>query len=419
MTVKKLMIIACLSITMLFAGSYYFNRLTEDPIEEGSCILIAEASSSKTAFFSFSVKRDNNNLLYLEKNKIADHSHYTVLGARADEYANALNNKTAAQYVDDVLFNKTILDHIQNSSCQKFHWALLSTGGMRNKVSKNNSTKFYDKISMLFKEQKPMCLSDQNCKKIILKKIKTITGAKEGRFAWLTVNKIKNISSFAITDVGGETMQFADKSQSYSWSLGIDRALRELSSNQSCHRSKHKTLITYDGEKCRNSIEKFLDTYDLVQINYDDYDKIFGISNFSFYFYTLCDTYFADVKSRDLIISEPIYKQISNICKMHERKEQFEIQISAYKEISDAVCNHTNKNWDLNDKKYAFVDRMCLVGNYNYSLLKKMDLKSHHSHHIIPHDHGLEQEEGKDRIYINDFAWDTGAAQELLEGKID
>ncbi|MCH9753387.1 MAG: hypothetical protein K0T99_00615 [Alphaproteobacteria bacterium] len=389
------------------------TKPTTEFIEEGSCIIISEASSSKTSFFSFLVQRNKNDSLYLTKNNIDSDAEYTLLGERADDYANSIQNKTAEQYFNNVLLNKTILNHIKKSSCTKFYWGLLATGGMRNKVSQDNQQRFYDNISTLFSKLKPLCQNKEKCKNIILNKIKTITGKEEGRFAWLTINKKQSFDCFAVNDVGGETIQFADKNNSYSWSLGIDNITKQSSIVENCYAKPNNPSMSYHGDQCRNKIKEILNDHNLVKINYDDYCKIFGISNLYFYFKTFCHTYFEDIKSGKLEIPEKTFNRMDKICEDIKNKEELEIRISEYKEISDSVCSYWNEDWDIKENKYQFANRMCLLGNYAYSLLRKINLEEHHSHHIIPNKHQ------KEDIDISNFAWDTGAAYEMLNNKIE
>lgn len=268
--------------------------------EENECILINEASSSKTAFFSYNSSFDISKIN--GKSKFSLSSTQTPQLYRIDSYAIEGN---VQGYYNIIRGNSVINDYILSSSCTKFYWSLLATGGMRNLLGNDGAeleAKFYSGIEELFSDNPKLC-NQETCKDITLIKTQTITGKNEGKYAWLTLKSLEGTSCHSVIDAGGQTGQFANKTYSFSGNLGKERAIGKMESGSvsdddiavddymdTASKTYYNYTITpcyndndpnqYNGGKCRINVKSYIDlnlAQDLPKIDYDQYCKLYTI----------------------------------------------------------------------------------------------------------------------------------------------
>lgn len=370
------------------------------------CLVISEASSSKTAFFSFTLLSNNS----LVRNYINGKSKYVLDGEKIDVYAQS--NNTQAYH--KVLFNNIIIDHIFNVNCSNFYWGLLASGGMRDNVDASIQKKFYNDIGKLFELNDQNICKDGVCKQISLKKAETIEGQDEGYYAWLTIKQEHEPEGKHISlDLGGATMQFSEgtKESSISWSLGKQATIINLENDvQPCYNDQNNELsgIKYNGTLCRSIIDSYLNNYlsnsssAFPDVSKIQYSKFYTISNFYNYFNDVCDTYLPYIKDNKLPIDPDILKQTQHICDSRKQTDSpIVLGINDYQTITDAVCIYWGTDWNVNSKTYLFARDACFSGNYNYEILKNFGLKDGNP------------------VYVDRADWDLGAATDMLNTCID
>jgi len=356
-------------------------------------IIIHEASSSKTAFFSY----DEN----LNLNKINDKPKLSLSGEkyRIDEFA-ARND--AIGYFQNITFNKEIKDFILNSSYSIFYWALFSTGGMRNKVTAALQEQFYSKLKNLFDSNSQICSTTGICKTIKLLKAETITGETEGSYAWSTFQTRDSVTSHAIIDLGGQTGQFVNRTHSFTHNIGKEFALSNLNNSplyniDSCYNDS----LDYNGLECRAELISYI-TEKLKSpiIDPNQYSRIYLISNFYYYFNDICNIYNPYITNNNLPIDSHILDSIKNICLIEKpQKPNFTINLEDYKNISDEICKYWNNSWSNQEAKLA--KDACFTGNYNYQILKDLGINDN------------------TQLYVDFSDWAPGAAKEIQETLIN
>lgn len=395
------------------------------------CILINEASSSKTAFFSynssFAVDKING------KSKLALSSTQNPEVYRIDSYATKMN---VQGYYDVIRGNAVINDYILSSSCSKFYWSLLATGGMRNLLGNDGLTieeNFYSGLAELFEENPKTC-NNEVCKDITLVQARTITGQDEGKFAWLTLNAQQDSTCHGVIDVGGQTGQFANKTFSYSGNLGKERAIGKMESGSlsddetfdddqmdTASKTYFNYTITpcynddspskYDGISCRKNVKSYIDinlAKELPMINYDQYCKLYTISNFYNFFITICDTYLPYITQNNLKINSATLSQVQDLCLSKDiTNDPLVMGIVGYQNISDEMCVYWNDAWKGDERNYA--KAACFSGNYNYQLLQAFGLSNETTIHISSTNFA------GDDPYIDKADWALGAAIDASE----
>ncbi len=210
------------------------------------CVLINEASSSATSFFSYNSDLTINQIN--GKTKLS-------LDHRISDYA---KQNDALGYYNIIRNNNIIADYITHSNCSKFKWSLLATGGMRAVNDLHGIAhveNFYTEIKKLFNANPQHCAANI-CQDISLNEAKTITGGEEGRYAWITLSQIKYLDNHIVFDLGGQTGQITHQNDSYSDYLGKERAICEIGQyNMSvCYNDQNQ----YSGIQCRANIQNYI-----------------------------------------------------------------------------------------------------------------------------------------------------------------
>ena len=395
------------------------------------CILINEASSSKTAFFSYNSTFDVSKIN--GKSKISLSSTQNPQLYRIDSYA---TKGDVQGYYNIIRSNSVIIDYILSSSCTKFYWALLATGGMRNLLGNDGTVieeNFYSGIEEMFSANPSLC-NEVTCKDITLIRAQTITGQDEGKYAWLTLKSIADTSCHSVIDVGGQTGQFANQTYAYSGNLGKERAIGKMESgslsddetfddDQMDTASKTYFNYTispcynddipnkYDGISCRSNVKSYINinlAKELPQINYDQYCKLYTISNFYNYFITICDTYLPYITQNNLKINSATLAQVQDLCLSKDTtNDPLVMGIVGYQNISDEMCVYWNDAWKGDERNYA--KAACFSGNYNYQLLKAFGLSNETQIHVFSTDFT------GDSTYTDKADWALGAAIDSAE----
>jgi hypothetical protein len=163
-------------------------------VDFNKCLLITEASSSQTTFFSYNYNYEINYILGKEK--------FTLNNQKIDSYA-AIED--AQGYFNTIRNNSIINEHIISSNCDKFSWLLLATGGMRDLEDKHGNIKienFYSNITSIFSQNQHLCI-DEFCKDITLIEARTISGKEEASYAWTALSNLNlPIAMLLLTLVG-------------------------------------------------------------------------------------------------------------------------------------------------------------------------------------------------------------------------
>lgn len=394
------------------------------------CILINEASSSKTAFFSYNSSFEIDKIN--GKSKLALSSTKNPQVYRMDSYAIKMD---VQGYYNIIRGNSIINDYILSSSCSKFYWSILATGGMRNMLGNDGPTiaaDFYAGLEELFEENPRVC-SGEVCKDITLVEARTITGQDEGKFAWLTLKSQANSACHGIIDVGGQTGQFANETFAYSGNLGKERAIGKMESGSlsdddvadddetdTAGNTYFNYTITpcynddspskYNGVSCRENIRSYIDLNlagGLPLINDEQYCKLYTISNFYNFFITICGTYLPYITQNNLKINSATLTQVQDLCLSKDTSNDPLIMgIVGYQNISDEMCIYWNNAWKGDERNYA--KAACFSGNYNYELLRAFGLSNDTEIQIIPNFKG-------DQTYVDKADWALGAAIEATE----
>jgi hypothetical protein len=382
------------------------------------CLIINEASSSKTAFFSYNSTFGVNTIMVNGKPKqkysLSDPQNPNKYAA--DSYA--LGGDIQGYYTI-IRGDSVINNHIISSGCSIFYWALLATGGMRNLEDTEGLevvNKFYSGLQYLFSSNPNVCVG-AICKPVILLRAETITGAEEGQYAWLTLQTIQNTNCHAVIDLGGQTGQFANQSYAFSGYLGKDRAIGKIQSASVSDDDADDDLQYYDwsitqcyndnsqynGIQCRGNISSYISTIfgnELPSIDYSQYCSFYTISNFYNYFNDICNSYLPYVANNNLPINPSTLSQIQSICLVKSQSNQPLIMgINGYQNITDEVCAYWNSKWTGNTANYA--KDACFSGNYNYGILKAFGLSDDQLLHI--------QFIG-DEVAVDQADWALGAA---------
>jgi hypothetical protein len=377
-------------------------------LEEGKCVMVSEASSSKTAFTSYNHK--------LEINPIDGKLTLKLSNKEMHEYSNANDSEG---YYKDVLFNVDVRNHILESDCEQFFWGIFATGGMRNHAVKSEES-FYEGIKNQFNDNRELCLDD-NCKDITLVRLETLDGTEEARFAWNTFKQLIGSEDHAIMDIGGETGQFADKDETYSDDLGFNRAQLSFLSRRvdedglveksnyvmrSCRSNENNnpSSIQYDGEQCRGNITIYLKDEIVIPIpnkNPSDYSEIYSMGFLYNIFYSFC-TYNKYITDNHLSNSTVI-GELDGLCESMNNAQPIVLGVKGYKEISDTVCQFWNDEWGENNE--PFMEMACLGGNYDYQVLRSLGLSDNAKIKAFP----------GDKASVYDQTWILGAAVDMEE----
>jgi hypothetical protein len=350
-----------------------------------NCVLVNEASSTQTAFFSYNHQ--------LETNKIADKDKLSLKGCKIDDYA---LRGDAEGYFTAIFSNNILLkEHIISSNCSKFYWSLLATGGMRDLVDKHGidlADNFYDNIKGYFAQHPQVCYDDV-CKEVVLAEAKTISGGDEAYYAWITLNVYEESNCHAILDLGGQTGQFSNSSHSYSSYLGKERAILTLG-NKVNYCYNHQSQ--YDGMQCRSNIQSYLEaSFDnILSINHSQHCKVFAISNFYNYFNDICNSYLPYINDNNLNIDDHILARIKELCLQKNSADSMSLLVHSYKYITDEICAHWNDDWEGSKAEYA--RDACYTGNHNYQILKLLGIEEEHE------------------IHAHSADWAPGAAMSIL-----
>jgi hypothetical protein len=248
------------------------------------------------------------------------------------------------------------------------------------------------------------------CKEITLVKAETITGETEGRYSWLSLRD-KN-DHHAVIDLGGQTGQFTNRTYTFSDNLGKELAIEKITSSSPLdnHDVTNSTFYNYtietcyndisskyDGVDCRQNIMLYIDTNfanKLPQIHYDQYSKLYVISNFYNYLLSICESYLPYVVGNKLKIDSDIQIQVEELCDRRDI-DSLAIRIDEYRDITDEMCKYWNDLWEGEERHYA--KTVCFSGNYNYQLLQSFGLKD------------------KDIVYVDKSDWALGAAMSITD----
>ncbi len=349
-------------------------------VEQKTCLLLHEASSSRTTFSSFNQD--------LSVNPINQQQNY-ILDIKISDFAQSKDPKS---YYDAITRDLVIQDHLTNSHCDLFHWVILSTGGMRSLediFSKNYNEYFYSSLKEHFLDYISFS------KKVILKDARTISADEEGIYAWRShASFSNNDDDYIVFDLGGATGQITDQSGLiYTEYLGKEKIKNDIGIHNlvSCFNNKFKDQ--YQGSQCREVVESHITLKfrkSLPQIQGDSV-TFFGISNFYNFLNDLCKTYLPFIQYESLKINPDILSLIDNLCqvKKYHNNTPIVIQVSDYKYIGDEVCRYWG-NWL--DTTSSFAADMCFSVNYSYLLLKAIGFKDDAA------------------IYISGKDWSEGAA---------
>ncbi len=335
-------------------------------MNQRECIIINEASSTQTAFFSYN---SNYNINY-----ISDRKKLSLSDCRIDDY---VKNSDAEGYYNIIANNSIIKAHIINSNCTKFHWSLLATGGMRNledKLGSKIAKDFYSNIKEIFNKNNKLCVNEI-CKEIVLSEAKTITGSDEAYYAWLTIKQIKNTGCHVIIDLGGQTGQISNSTHTYSAYLGKERSIKNINADISiCHNDKNQ----YNGAQCRALIESYLKTNfaGIMNFKFDQYCKIYAISNFYNYFHDVCDAYLPYITNNNLPVNASALTKIINLCSEKLIHNSLVFEIHDFKVITDEICQYWEDSWEGTKAFYA--KDACFAGNHNYQVLKLLGMQDNH-----------------------------------------
>ncbi len=317
-----------------------------------SCLLVAEASSSKTAFFSYGITPEKEVVL----NPILGRSKYVLDGQRIDEYANMTDGKGSELYFE-VLNNPVITEHINNTECPRFDLHVLSTGGMRNKVCPVKQEIFYGEISDLFE--------DSVIDSLKLQDARTISGDEEGKDMWSAFGIKHQAENHLSFDMGGETLQIASQDYVMSYPIGKEAFLRQLGeSREMCDNS----LLNYNGESCRSAIRKTIDKLELHKLDVNS-DKVYLSSNFYYAIKNMCDIYMPIIKNQQDISGHTSLQRLEEVCAYNMG---YQLKVYDYSKLTDFTCSFWEDSWSHEQKLYA--KSVCEVGNYAHEFLTSIGM---------------------------------------------
>jgi hypothetical protein len=328
-------------------------------LSNGECVMLTEGSSSKTSIYIFNSLLNQVFIDEASKMIVSEPIHLFV------------KSNNAELYYEMILNNKVVQEYIGSSSCDKIYWSILSTGGMRrlrdeHGVDKENN--FYSKIRQIHDEQKSAYI-----KEVILDDVRTIEGSDEGVYAWKSLQYTIS-HQHAVIDLGGETIQVSTGMDSIHTSFnGRDRTQKDMGAheievclNKELSSKTCSNEISYDGESCRVNIQNHIDVNFIDIPRVDSSYKLYGISNFYYFFNDLCNIYspyiakLADISEEIKVICAA--KQTNNIV----------LRAVDYKDIADEICEYWNPEWK--GKEAVFAKELCFSGNYIYQLLRSMGM---------------------------------------------
>lgn len=333
----------------------------------GKCLIIQEASSSKTAFYAYNQNLVQIGIKLLLVNPTKPDQY------KIDSYASASD---AIGYFEEIAKSKELIEYLFKLQCDYFKWVILSTGGMRSLESKGEGERienFYDELSHLFLESFKGDCQWNRCITIKNIVIKTLSSEEEGRLAWSSLRLLSDNSNFAIFDLGGKTAQLTSKLNVHSDYLGKDQAMT-YNINSFCDNDKTQ----YNGILCREEIRNYL------EINFKNNFKqslrqndfsgdLYIVGNFYNYFNDVCNSYLPHIMSNNLNFDAQTLNKTQSICQIKQTQEEsLIIDVKSYKEITDAICIYWNEKWVGNTAIYA--KDACFSGNYNYEILKFLGL---------------------------------------------
>ncbi|MEK6734782.1 MAG: hypothetical protein AABY27_06755 [Pseudomonadota bacterium] len=348
-------------------------------IQENECYWLTEASSSQTGSYFF--KHNYSTQLIQNNTKIS-------ILEPMDLYA---KNDQAEEYYNIIYHNDILREHIISSNCSKYHWSILSTGGMRNLEDthgKDLVDDFYSRIKTLHEGNEIICNGDI-CKEIVLNHVKTINGKDEGFYAWNSFKHTNNEECHAVFDLGGQTAQYTNQTFVYTQYIGRQHSLGKIHDTgiSQCFNRNN----TYHGDNCREVIKNYLSTssYD-IPILTNSHCKLYAVSNFYYFFKDLCTLYLPSMQYHNYTRS-PI---IDDICarKSENLDSGFSVQASHYKSLADEICQYQNSEW--NNKTAETAAGTCFIGNY--------------IHQVLEHTGLLEE-----KLTILDADWTLGAVDHL------
>ncbi|MEQ9115508.1 MAG: hypothetical protein RLN62_01795 [Rickettsiales bacterium] len=360
---------------------------------QAPCVLLIEASSSKTVFFSYRASHVDGSV-FLTRNLIDGQTKFVLKGEKIDEYARGIDGKSADGYYQN-FEHPVIIEHMQSQDCPSFKLGVLATGGMRDRVANNIAENFYDELQNLFNANQYIFP-----KEVELVALKTISMLDEARFAWKTIKAENNVDNHAVIDLGGASMQFANGSLADSWPLGKQASAGNLGDDiDICYNDKssdHGEII-YDGQQCRATISEFLDQHQLTELDHGQYDKFYVISTYYLYFNDICGTYLPEAESNKFSIDPVTLERMQNFCEIRTSDStSLVVDVQDYQTITDGVCAYWGEDWDPDHPKYHFARYSCFAGNYMYELLKSFGLND------------------EDDIHVNQADWDLEAAYYLF-----
>jgi hypothetical protein len=338
-------------------------------LSSDQCVLINEASSTQTAFFSYNSR--------YEINKISGKDKLSLRNIKIDDHALSGN---VTGYFSAIFNNVKIQEHILNSDCNIFYWSILSTGGMRDLQDKHGTElidKFYADLKESFTNNRQIC-SNEICKDIVLVEAKTITGGDEAYHAWTALKSYEDMDCHAIFDIGGQTGQFSNSSLRYSNYLGKERAMDALEDGAiPCYSHENK----YNGIDCRDNIQSYLESNfkNILAIEHSNHCRIFVVSNFFHYFNDVCNSYLPYITNNNLNIDQQILLQITGLCSEKDSIGSLSLLAEGYKHITDAVCMHWSDDWS--GVQAEFANGACFSGNHNYQVLKLLGIEDGHEVH--------------------------------------
>ena len=347
-----------------------------------NCLVINEASSTQTSVFIFKVASWN-----LGIEKIYSLAYPNV---RLDEYVEEF---APNRFYSDIVNNEKLKSFLLNSSCLNFHWALLATGGMRNFEDNKGFIKsniFYYRYKSFFPAE--LC-ENATCKNISLYAARTISGEEEAYFAWNSFDSDNNCH--AVFDLGGQTYQFSNSSLTTSAYLGKERAILYLKTQLKFCYYGH-----YNGELCRANIRNYFMSQEVEGLNLEHKNncKSIGISNFFHYFSELCGLYLPFINSSiDNSLND--FYRIEELCDKKSFANSFAVYVEDYKNMSDLSCEYWNDDWNASASSHTY--HACFTANYNYELLKFLNIEDSHI------------------LHLSNEGWELGAAKHYVQEIFD
>ena len=356
-------------------------------LTSGECVMLTEGSSSATSTYFFNSLLDKIFIDGASKMVVSEPIHLFV------------ENDNAEVYYEVILNNMVVQEYINSFSCSKIHWSILSTGGMRrlrdeHGIDKENS--FYSEIRQIHDKQKSIY-----AKEIILDNTRTIEGSDEGFYAWKSLQYTANHDQHAVVDLGGETIQVSKGMDAiHTSSNGRDRAQKDMAThkievcfNKESSSKTYSNEVPYNGEVCRVHVQSHIDMHFIDIPFVDSSYKLYGISNFYYFFNDLCNIYSPYIKKL-----ADVSEGIKIICAA-KKTNDIVLRVADYKEIADEICEYWNPEWK--GKEAVFAKELCFAGNYIYQLLSSMGMLD------------------DDLVYPNNSDWAPGAVVSMYSSGDD